>query len=78
MTIVGMADVWNSKFMKSYATAKIKYQWAMNMSKYSNIQMPGGVTLNAQTLMEEAKEEIQHLENDAMNLTLMPAEIFIG
>lgn len=78
MTIVGMSDIWNNKFMKSYATAKIKYQWALNMSKFSNIQMPGGVTFNAQTLMEEAKEEIQHLENDAMNLTLMPAEMFIG
>lgn len=78
MSIVGMSDIWNTKFMKSYATAKIKYQWGLNLSKFNNIQMPGGVTFNAQMIMNEAKEEIQHLEEDAINLSVMPAEIFIG
>ena len=42
----GLSDVWNDRFLKKYATAKIKYQWGSNLSKFAGIQMPGGVTLD--------------------------------
>jgi hypothetical protein len=78
MLISGYPDVWNDRFLKAYATAKIKYQWGSNLSKFAGIQMPGGVTLDGPRIMEEAKEEIQSLEEDAKSTLSMPSEIFIG
>jgi hypothetical protein len=78
MTITGMIDVWNDRFLKSYATAKIKYQWGNNMKKFGGIQLPGGVTLNGKEIYDEAAEELKALEEFTYNTTSMPSEIFIG
>jgi hypothetical protein len=78
MTVTGFPDVWNDRFLKAYATAKIKYQWGSNLSKFAGIQMPGGVTLDGPRIMQEAKEEIESLEEDAKSTLSMPSEIFIG
>jgi hypothetical protein len=42
--IEGTTDVWNDRFLKQLATAKIKQQWGNNLKKFEGIQMPGGVT----------------------------------
>jgi hypothetical protein len=78
MSIVGNSDVWNDRFLKKYATAKIKYQWGTNLSKFAGIQLPGGVTLDGPRIMEEAKEEISKIEEDMYNMTSLPSEIFTG
>lgn len=78
MTITGYPDIWNDRFLKAYATAKIKYQWGSNLSKFAGIQMPGGVTLDGPRIMNEALEEMKGLEEDAKSTLSMPSEIFIG
>ena len=78
MTVSGLTDVWDNRFLKAYATAKIKMQWGSNLKKFAGIQMPGGVTLNGQQIYDEAIEEIKNLEEQMYNATSMPSEIFIG
>ena len=78
MVVPGYPDVWNDRFLKAYATAKIKYQWGSNLSKFAGIQMPGGVTLDGPRIMNEALEEMKDLEEDAKSTLSMPSEIFIG
>lgn len=78
MTVTGNEYVWNDRFLKEYATAKIKYQWGSNMKKFGGIQLPGGVTLNGKEIYDEAIEEIKSLEEFTYNTTSMPSEIFIG
>ena len=78
MTKTGMTDVWNDRFLKAYATAKIKYQWGSNLSKFAGIQMPGGVTLDGPRIMQEALDEIHKLEEDMFNFNSLPSEIFVG
>jgi sporulation protein YlmC with PRC-barrel domain len=78
MTVVGLTDVWDNRFLKAYASAKIKMQWGSNMKKFGGIQMPGGVTLNGKEIYDEAEEEIGKLEEQIYNSTSMPSEIFIG
>ena len=34
----------NDPFVKKYATALMKRQWGQNLIKYTNVQLPGGVT----------------------------------
>ena len=74
----GISDVWNDRFLKQYATAKIKYQWGSNLSKFAGIQMPGGVTLDGVRIMEEAQREIDKIEEEMQIYNVLPNEIMMG
>jgi hypothetical protein len=78
MTRAGVSDVWNDRFLKQYATAKIKYQWGSNLSKFAGIQLPGGITLDGPRIMQEAQVEIDKLEEDMHSLNVLPSEFFLG
>lgn len=69
--------VYNDKWLKHYATALIKKQWATNLKKFSGLQLPGGVTIDGDKLYEEAKEEIKELEENLMNKSA-PLEFMMG
>lgn len=77
-TIAGISDVYNDKLLKKYATALIKYQWGTNLSKFAGIQMPGGVTLDGPRIMQEAKEEIDKIEEEMYTMSSLPSEILTG
>jgi len=77
-TKAGVSDVWNDRFLKKYATAKIKYQWGSNLSKFAGIQMPGGVTLDGPRIMQEAQAEIDKIEEEMYTMGSLPSEIFVG
>lgn len=78
MSIIGNSAVWDDRFLKQYATAKIKYQWGTNLSKFAGIQLPGGVTLDGPRIMEEARAELEKIEEDMYTMSSLPSEIFIG
>jgi hypothetical protein len=78
VSITGISDVWNDRFLKKYATALIKKQWGENMKKFGGIQMPGGVTLNGKEIYDEAVEELSKIEEDMFNFNSLPSEIFTG
>jgi len=78
VTVAGISDVWDDRFLKRYATALIKRQWGENMKKFGGIQMPGGVTLNGKEIYDEAVEEISKVEEEIFNLNSLPSEIFTG
>jgi len=78
MTVSGNADVWNDRFLKMYATAKIKQQWGSNMKKFQGIQMPGGVTLNGQQIYDEATAELEKIEEEMQSYNVLPNEMFMG
>ena len=78
MSKTGTSDVWNDRFLKQYGTAKIKYQWGSNLSKFAGIQMPGGVTLDGPRIMEEAQREIDKIEEEMQSYNVLPSEMFYG
>lgn len=59
--------VWNEPWLKHYVTALFKRQWAVNIKKFQGIQLPGGVTLDGQSLYVEAMQEIKDLEEELIN-----------
>ena len=71
-------DIYNDMWLKRYATALVKYQWGENLSKFSGIALPGGVTLDAQQMKDEAKEEITRLEEESRLNYEMPVLDMIG
>lgn len=69
--------LYNEQWLKHYATALIKRQWATNMKKFQGLQLPGGVSIDAQALYQEANEEIKDLQEDLINKQ-GPLEFFLG
>ncbi len=78
MSKAGVSDVWDDRFLKQYATAKIKYQWGSNLSKFAGVQLPGGVTLDGPRIMEEAQREIDKIEEEMQSYNVLPNEMFMG
>lgn len=56
-------DMWNDRWLKQYATALIKQNWGANLKKFKGLQLPGGVTLNADEISQEAEEELKTLRD---------------
>jgi hypothetical protein len=74
----GISDVWNDRFLKAYATAKIKLQWGNNLKKFGNIALPGGVILNGKEIYDEASEELNKMEEEMQIYNVLPNEIYMG
>lgn len=75
---VTWTDVWNDMWLKRYATALIKKQWATNIKKFSGITLPGGVTLDGDKLYDEAIGEIKELEDRAQDTFSLPPDFMLG
>lgn len=72
------AEMYNDAWLKQYCTALIKRQWGQNLSKFDGMQLPGGVTINAQRILDEAKEEITALLESLRDAYELPADFIIG
>ncbi len=68
----------NDIFVKRYATALMKRQWGMNLIKYNNVQLPGGVTLNGREIYTDALAEIETLESEVLSKYAIPPMDMIG
>lgn len=55
---------WQNGWFISYMSARLKLLWGENLTKFSNVELPGGITLNGQELKNEAKTEIKELEDE--------------
>jgi len=71
------ARVWNEPWLKHYVTALFKRQWGINLKKFGGLTLPGGVTLDGQSLFDEAKGEIDDLERELLNKSA-PLDFFMG
>lgn len=54
--------IYNNMWVKDYATALIKKYWGQNLTKFSGVQLPGGVTLNGEKIYDDAVTELERLE----------------
>ena len=71
-------EMYNDMFVKKYATALMKKQWGMNLIKYNNVQLPGGVTLNGRELYTDALAEIEKIESEVLSKYAIPPMDMIG
>ena len=58
---------WDNRIFKDYCTASLKKQWGQNISKYSGITLPGGVTIDGQSIYEQGKQELEDIRDDMIN-----------
>jgi len=72
------AEVYNDMFIKKYATALIKQQWGSNLKKFTGVTLPGGISLDGQTIFSEASEEITKIEEEMNMKYELPPDGYIG
>ena len=71
-------DIWKDRWLQNYATAKIKYQWGSNLTKFEGLQLPGGVTFNGAKILDDSLEEIRKLEDEMQSAYSLPVMDMIG
>ena len=71
-------DIFDDIYLKRYATALIKRQWGANLSKFNGVQMLGGVTMNGETIYQQAQEEMEKLEEQIQLAYELPPEYMMG
>ncbi len=76
--IIDPEHVWNDKWLKAYATALIKLQWGHNVAKFNEVQLLGGVTINADRLIQEATAEIEQLITQLNEEHMEPVGFIFG
>jgi hypothetical protein len=69
--------IWNEPWLKHYCTALFKRQWGQNLSKFSGLQLPGGVSLDGGAMYDAAMSEIEKLETELVNKSA-PLCFFMG
>lgn len=69
--------VWSESWLKHYTTALFKKQWGTNLSKFSGMLLPGGISIDGQLMYSDATSEVKDLEDDLMNKSA-PVNFFLG
>lgn len=59
-------DIWSDRWLQNYATCLLREQWGYNLTKFSNMQLVGGVQFNGDQILAEARLERQKLEEEAI------------
>ena len=71
-------DAWGDRWLQNYCTAKIKYQWGSNLTKFTGMSLPGGVQFNGERILQDAQEEIQKMEQEMISSYSLPVLDMIG
>lgn len=75
---VADTSIYGNRWLKKYAVALAKKQWATNLKKFNDAPLPGGATLNHDGILTDANEEIQRLEEQLDDEFCLPTSFFIG
>ena len=71
-------QVWSDRWLQNYCTAKIKYQWGSNLTKFTGMQLPGGVQFNGEKILNDADEEIKKMEQEMISSYSLPVSDMVG
>lgn len=72
------SDVWGDRWLQNYASVLVREQWGLNLTKFTNMQLVGGVSFNGEQILNDARAERQTMEEDAIK-SLQPLTYnFIG
>lgn len=71
-------DAWNDRWLQNYATAQIKKQWGSNLTKFTGMQLPGGIQFNGEKIYNDAVDEINKMEQEMISSYSLPVLDMIG
>jgi hypothetical protein len=71
-------DAWGDRWLQNYTTALIKRQWGSNLTKFTGMQLPGGVQFNGEKIYDDATVELQKMEDEMISSFSLPVTDMIG
>ena len=71
-------EAWQDQWLKDYATAKIQERWGKVLSKVNGIKLVGGIEMNGSEILNDAKAELERLDQELKLEHQLPPNIFIG
>ena len=60
------SDVWSDRWLQNYSAALVREQWGLNLTKFSGMQLVGGVAFNGEQILAEAREDRMRMEEEAV------------
>lgn len=76
-TELDQGNVYNNRWVKDYATACVKLLNGTVLSKNQGMQLAGGVTVDGQSMKQEAQEQIDRLREELYTLQA-PSPVIMG
>lgn len=70
--------IWSDHWLQKYTIELIRRQWGGNMSKYTEVRLPGGVVLNGPGMVAMAEEKIDKLEFELRSVWTAPPNMIVG
>lgn len=71
-------DAWGDNWLQRYCTELIKKQWGSNLTKFTGMQLPGGIQFNGEKIYDDAVSEIDKLESTLINSYSLPVMDMVG
>ncbi len=70
--------MWQERWLQNYAAVLVKEQWGLNLTKFTGMQLVGGVQFNGEQILSDARAERERMEEEAIR-SLQPLTYnFIG
>ncbi len=71
-------EVYNDRLLKKYCVALVRWQWGVNLSKYSGIKLPGDITLDGQSMMKDSWTQKEEIEKEIILKGELPVDFMMG
>ena len=72
------SDVWKDRWLQNYAAVLIREQWGYNITKFTNMQLVGGVQFNGEQILNDARAEKKELEEEMITKLQPLVYNFVG
>lgn len=69
-------NIYGHTWIKKCATSKVKYQWGMNIGKFST-SLVNGATINYDRIISEAQQELQEHKEELLETYREPLGIYV-
>lgn len=69
---------WSDLWLLRYGACLVKEQWGSNITKFSDMKLPGGVKFNGEKIFNDAVTEKLQLEKEMVTSWSLPAGDMIG
>jgi hypothetical protein len=73
-----LESIYENRWFQKYATALTKLQWGNNLAKYTGGLLPSGASLNFDRIIDDAKQQIEELEEELETTYQEPVDFMIG
>ena len=71
-------DLYNDRWLQRYVTALFQVQWGKNLTKFTGMQLPGGVQFNGEQILQQGLDEKTKLEEEMISSYSLPVHDMTG